>query len=144
MNKNELFEKFRLLYDKIQEIEGELKRLAQHEGVPFIIAKMKEHSRDKLYLRELEQEGYFSTESLWFFGKGGRFAAKLLKLEDDRLVVVYNTLSNHEYSYESNWDYDDEDFEAEIDETLAGNLIAKIFPEVMDDYVYEYESEEDD
>ena len=110
---------------------------------------MKEHGRDKLYLRELERDGCFCTEALWFYGNDGgyygTFAARLLKLENDRLIVVFNTYTDEVDSYGSQWDYGAKDYEAEIDEKLAGNLIAQLFPEIAkyEETVFNYEGEDD-
>ena len=145
MNKEELEQQFRSIDNKIQEIETEKKQLAWQEGVPYIIAKMKEHGRDKLYLRKLERDGCFCTEALWFCNHEGKVAARILKLENDRLIVVYNLLTNHEETYEDWWDYGDQDHEEEIDEILAGRLISQLFPEIVmyEETVFTYEGEDD-
>ncbi len=144
MTEEQLLKKISSIDSKIEELEEARKELAWTEGVPAIISKMKKFNRSQLPLREMEDEGYFCTESLWFYGLNGRLAAKTLKLEDDKLVVVYNTITNHEESYESWWDYGERDGEAEVNDEIAKHLISQILPEILDDDCYNYQSEDEE
>ena len=121
MTEKELCDKFQSLDNKIQELKDKRKELAWR--FPAMINKMKQFGRDKLYLREMENEDYFCTESLWFWHGDGRFSVKLL--------------------YESDWDYDDDDMEAEVEEEIAKNLISEILPEILKDDYINFESEEE-
>lgn len=140
MDERELFDKFDALNSQINAIETEKKKLAWEQGVPAIIAKMKRLGNDVIYLREADNQGIFCTEDLWFFYGDGRFAARTLELEDDKLFVVYNTIWNQEESYESNWEYGDKDMKAEVDETIAEHLIVEILTTLLaSDEVFEVE-----
>lgn len=140
MDEQELFNKFDALNSQIKAIETEKQQLAWEQGVPAIIEKMKRLGKDTVYLRAAEDEEYFSTEDLWFYNGEGRFAARTLELEDDKLFVVYNTIWNQEESYESNWDYGDDDMKVEVDETTAESLIVQILPTLLaNDEVFEVE-----
>ena len=132
MDEKELYDKFDALNSQINAIETEKKQIARPgQGV--------------IYLREADNQGIFCTEELWFFYGNGRFAARTLELEDDKLFVVYNTIWNKEESYESNWEYGDDDMKAEVDETIAGELIVEILPALLaSDEVFSVNEEEDE
>ena len=145
MDEKELYDKFDALNSQINAIETEKKQIAWVHGVPTIIEKMKRLGKDVIYLREADNQGIFCTEELWFFYGNGRFAARTLELEDDKLFVVYNTIWNKEESYESNWEYGDDDMKAEVDETIAGELIVEILPALLaSDEVFSVNEEEDE
>lgn len=115
-------------------------------GVPAIIAKMKELGKDKVYLRDAEDEGYINTGDLWGCFNYGDYAVKVLKLnDDDTLSVVYNTYWNNEDSGESYWGYNDFCGEAVVDEQTSNAIISNIISVLLtNDSIYEVESDEDE
>ncbi len=115
-------------------------------GMPAIIAKMKELGKNKVYLRDAEDEGYINTGDLWGYFNNGDYAVKLLKLnDDDTLSVVYNTYWNNEDSGESYWGYNDFCGEAVVDEQTSNAIISNIISVLLtNDSIYEVESDEDE
>lgn len=133
--------------NKVKDLTEEKKRIAWEVGIPALVEKMKRLNKSTLYLREAEsEEDVWATESLWFWGDGGRFAARLLTLDEDgKLHVIYNTLWNNEGSYQSDWGYGEEDIDTEVTKSVSDNLITEILPELLgDDTVFEIEDEEED
>lgn len=142
MTERQLCKKIKTIISKIKELEESKRELAWIEGVPAIINKMKKFNRSCLPLREMEVEGYFCPEDLWFDFRDGRYAAKMLQLDDDKLFVVYNTIINHEESYKR-WEYGEDDKETEVNEMIAKSLISQILPMLLVDDCINYASEDD-
>lgn len=144
MKTSEIYAQLSSINEEVEKLNQKKADLTWNEGVPAIISKMKEYGKDVIQLRELEYLDYFCTEDLWFWGNGGYFAAKDLRMaEDGRLIVVYTTLANHEYSYNSDWDYGDEEMEAVVDRKLSDVLITQIIDTMMEnDEVYTKDPED--
>lgn len=141
----EIFEQFQELDNKIKALTDEKKRIAWEVGVPALIEKMKNLGKRILYLREAEEEaGVWATEQLWFWYGDGRYAARLLTLDEvDRLYVVYNSFWDNESSNSGEWGYDDEDMVAEVTRRVSDTLMVEILPELFeDDCVFEIEDED--
>ena len=145
MAQNELIAKLKEIDSQISTLDSQRKELVWQEGVPAIIAKMKEMGKSVIELREAED--YFDhVEDLWGCFEDGYFAVKKIKLnEEGELIAVYSTLWNNEGSYESNWDYDDEDMETVVDKRFSNSILTKIISNLLtDDRIYDVVAPDED
>ncbi|MCM1005573.1 MAG: hypothetical protein NC402_04675 [Prevotella sp.] len=133
MTNEELKQRLEEIASSIEELQEENKKLAVDYGAQAIIERMKENNCEAIYLRDAEDEDYFCTEDLWFSTDDGRVAAKVLKLIDGKLFVVYTTFEEWGNSYEGSWEYDDEETTVEVDEEVSKNLISQILPAFLDE-----------
>lgn len=145
MTNKEIEKKHKEINNQISQLKEEWSDFVWNEGIPFIIAKMKELNTTCVYLRAADDEGYIdSTEDLWGNFKDGYYAVKELKLQDDgKLAVVYTSLWNTENSNESSWGYEDDDMVAEVDREISDTIISNILLNLTDDEIYEIEPDED-
>ena len=133
MTNKELKHRLEEIASSIEELQEENKKLAVDYGAQAIIERMKENNCEAIYLRDAEDEDYFCTEDLWFSTYDGRVAAKVLKLIDGKLFVVYTTFEQWENSYEGSWEYDDDETTVEVDTEVCENLISQILPAFLDE-----------
>ena len=142
MNENDFYKRFYSINKRIDELKEEAKELVWQEGIKVIINKIKRLNKTSLSLRDIVHGGWLSPEDLLFNSHDGYFAAKSLRIADDKLVVVYNTINNHEDSYESLCEYGEEDFISPVDETIAKNLLTQILPTILEDDVLKFKSDD--
>lgn len=142
MNENDFYKRFYSINKRIDELKEEAKELVWQEGIKVIINKIKRLNKTSLSLRDIVYGGWLSPEDLLFDGNDGYFAAKSLRIVDGRLVAVYNTINNHEDSYESLCEYGEEDFLSPVDKTIARNLLTQILPTILEDDVLKYGRED--
>ena len=70
---------------QISTIEEERREFVWTECVPAIISRMKEKGKSTLYLREAEYNKFFEPGELWGYFKEAFYAAKELRLDNDKL-----------------------------------------------------------
>lgn len=90
---------------QISTIEEERREFVWTECVPAIIARMKEKGKNTLYLREAEYNEFFEPGELWGHFKGAFYAAKELRLDDDKLMLEYSMVSYSQSTYNIEPDY---------------------------------------
>ena len=90
---------------QISTIEEERREFVWTECVPAIIARMKEKGKSTLYLREAERNEFFELGDLWGHFKGAFYAAKELRLDDDKLMLEYSMVSYSQSTYNIEPDY---------------------------------------
>ena len=121
-------------------LNKERDKLVWEEGIPAIIAKLKSSGKDTICLRDADDEtNCFHVDGIWGSFEGGYFAANRLKLdENDNLVMVYNDLTNNQYSDSSNWEYGSEDYESVITEEISNAIIAPNLDVILNDIMDYY------
>lgn len=122
-------------------LKKERDKLVWEEGIPAIIAKMKRLGGDTICLRGADDAtNCFHVDGIWGSFEGGYFAANRLKLdENDNLVMVYNDLTNNQYSYCSNWEYGSVDRESVVTEEISNAIIAPNLDVILNDITDYYQ-----
>lgn len=131
---------------QISTIEEERREFVWTECVPSIISRMKEKGKSTLYLREAEYNKFFEPGELWGYFKGAFYAAKELRLDNDKLMLEYSMVSYSQSTYNIEPDYynrphyyndgNEDGMVAEVDREISDAILVGIINKLLDDEIY--------